>query len=842
MNLCEPKLLLLLRHCFLTIGLFYLSLHKILFETMRKILLFVHLLVAGVLCAQETTNLTVTLEFGSNVDAGKVSVSIPTLKYNKEALFSYTADDAPSNAYGRAFMAINKKWVDDAGNFHIGMERTTGYTPEKTLGYTDGCGVERRMNIGVAVWPTNGTKWHPLFMDRITEGKGYNYMLWQELMPILDFGGSAYFHDVNDNKDDPDRWDPGVKDDILKGFAQDQEKTYLKTGRRMKVLMRPSNNNTYIEAANEYDDIVMSWAEGSPSKPLDPFGDQDFLKKVGTRYMYRDNPDYVMQWLTEGFFPEDPSKRTWRHLFTHGVTPEFVELLTKINDTWGKDGTDALWMATVDEAYEYFYMRKNAVISKTVSGKKVTISLKVPTGRNFYFQDLSLLVDGVPAPTKVTVSDNANTLSWNHKEGQALVNLGFNPLTVARAEKYTRKYEISGETEDKEDALYFINQLKPQLQTAFLNRVNKGQRVTPIVLQNVALNRGMEYSFYADAYFEFDASEEVTHYKAGETVDLSTQAWKPLEGKKAWFTLAKALGRKVAYVQVKNATNESPIYAGALSLRETINMPADGVAFVTSIAPTLTTDELVEYRTHEGRVANLLKDAHKTSEVTIRSTLGEELGIYYHTTKLPGNPGRKTTGEFPVIATNETGYPDEWISNCLNYMESRTPEVITPHRLLFMVPNGEYQVRIFGSSKNKASSHIENLFYEVNGVVQSPTFSMQNNGRNYMMFNNVVVDNSYIVIKYWSNPATGNMAPINLVEFRSKSFLTGMGQPAAEKKNLNVKTEKGKVILSAEKQKFVAIYTAEGLFMGNYRVNEVPTEVTLPGGIYIIDDAKVLVP
>lgn len=799
---------------------------------MKKLLPIVVLLfLSAFVYSQEKVNLSVTIEFPSNIDANAVTVTIPKLKYDKKVIFSYTSDDANAEAYGKAFRVINKKWVDNAAYFHVGQETTTGYTPTKTLGYTDGCGNERRMPIGAAIWPNNSNANIKQFMDREREGSGYRYMLWQDLIPILDFGGSPYFHDVNNYN----AWNDNNKNDIIKGFAEDQQKTWLKTGRKMKVLMRPGNNNVYIDAAKEYEDIVMSWAGGAPAEKIYPNDEPTLLNTVGARYI--DNMD-VIQKMTEAYNKENPE---WYHWATHGITSEAIQALTQVSDTWGKGGSDIAWMATVDEVYEYLYMRKNTTITKKVDGNKLTINLAVSTDKNFYFKDLSLVVNGGGNPTQITVSDRVETLSWKASGNKTLVNVGFDSSITSRAEKYTRLYEVSGKGEDKDDALYFVNQLKPDLQKAFLNRINSGKRITPIALANVAFNKGVEFSLSTDAYFEATPDQTPTHYRVGETVDLATQEWKPWTGGKMPFTLSSPLGYKIAYVQVKNATNESQIYSGSLQLLKSISMPQEGLEILASLTPTSLPGNNIQYEKHNGKTVNLMNAHYK--ELTLQTSKGEELCTYFHNAqRYPGSPGYNQTGEYPDISNNQTGYPLEWVNHCLYYMEYHIPEVIVPNRLVFMVPNGKYQVRIFGSSKNAKAANYNNLFYEVNGQRKTPKFSMRNNGKDFLVFDDVVVDNSHIIIKYWSDSTRDNMAPINFIEMRSKSYITGIDKPAVAEEGLNIISEKGKLIISSRNPQTVSLYTISGMLLGKYQINESDTEIEVEQGIYIVNDQKILVP
>ena len=329
---------------------------------------------------RRSVELTITLPDGT--DANAVTVEFPVLKYNKRFIFTYTADDGPVGAYGKVWSAVNKKWVDDEKYYHIGQARGSGYVPEKTLGYTDGCGVEHRLPVGVAIWPNCGSNTIKYMDDDPKSPAQYPYIIWRELPPILDFGGEIYFHNI-----DQDKWG---KDDplrIVEGLKEDQAKTIAKLGRRMKVMMRPDGNNNYITAATMYDDMEMSFAENTPAVYLYPSDDPDLYKSVGQRKMYTDDNTAEMEWIRGIHDLDNP---VWAHLFTHTPMQPIVDLLTSINDAYGKDGDDSCWMASVDEVYEWWFVRKNSTMRKEVNGQTVKFIISAPVGQHFYHRDLCL--------------------------------------------------------------------------------------------------------------------------------------------------------------------------------------------------------------------------------------------------------------------------------------------------------------------------------------------------------------------------------------------------------------------------------------------------------------------
>ena len=466
----------------------------------------------------EKIHLEFSLNGISNTD--NLRISLPVIKYNKEWIFTYTADDGPVGAYGKVLQAVNQKWIDDEQFFHIGQTKSTGYQSTKTLGYTDGCGIEKRLPIGVSIWPNCGNSYNPNFMDKYKADKYYPYITWEELIPILDFGGSIYFHNVNE-----DKWDKTDPNDIISGLKEDQYKTFNKTGRRMKVMMRPDGNNNYITAAENYDEIKMIFAEGSPAIDIYPLEDPNLEKAICLRNISSDDFLKDSTWIAQIHDLKSPK---WCHLFTHNPGQNTINLLTSVNNQYGKDGLNDVWMANVDEVYEYWHMRKYIKIEKNITNSILTIDLEVPTDTLFYHKDLSLIISGIEKKINLTnYTANVYGFSSSYLEKDSmLVNINFDSLLLERAERYTHTYELNKDEESKNDALYFINQLSEERKIVLLNRINNISSDKQIDINSFRINNGIANTTSQEVQITFSATKQPTHYKIGETTNLANQEWK----------------------------------------------------------------------------------------------------------------------------------------------------------------------------------------------------------------------------------------------------------------------------------------------------------------------------
>lgn len=466
-------------------------------------------------------DVTVTLPEGETADS--VKVEFPKLKFNKRVLMSYTMDDGVAGAYDRIFTVINKKWNDTLDFCHQGVPPSTGSMFEKTLGYTDGTGIEKRFTAGVAIWPQAGNTYMANFMRKEKPPADWRdpYLKWYEIPLLLDFGFSVYEH--NTGTDDP-------KDvaKIAAGFVRCQEITRKElNGRGFKVLMEPDGNYAYCEAAKLYPPIKMTCNQGrGNSKMHHPLTDEvEFDKTViQRRFLTTKTPEEELAYCRKN---HDDANPVWYHLSTHRPGPFLQKLLRMINDAFGKDGVDDIWFATCDEYYEYVFMRKHTSIKVKPEGRQLTVSLTIPQGEDFYYNDLSLLVSGIKAPGQVAVSagTNVNALSWAKAGEVLLVNVGFNPLVLDRAQRYTARFEGSRLEGDREDALYFVSQLRKDLQAPYRSRIEAVALRKPLMIEEMSVGKGEGKGHAWTFPIAFKSNRVPTEYKALDHRDHIGEKW-----------------------------------------------------------------------------------------------------------------------------------------------------------------------------------------------------------------------------------------------------------------------------------------------------------------------------
>lgn len=349
-----------------------------------------------------------TIECASEAEANSLGLSIPKLKFNKEAVISLTADDASASHYCALFNYIHNRPYSLGYFFHHNqydagdLPKADAAHPDdaifaplgKTLGFTDGCGIERRITFDCAIW-ANAKSGENIMMDWIipvdpSANNQYRfmtpYLVWGDLIPMLEFGCSISQHNVDTPK-------PETSEGILNGYILDTIKTLQKINRGFKILTRPDGNNTYVNVSLAFPQHLAIIGENAPTVFQYPFSENFNMYKC---LQQRRFPTEATDYITEVISPEmqkSKEERRWMHIGIHRAGQTSLDYVLWLNNNLGKDGSDVAWMTTPDEFYEYWYMRKYAKIVKTVIGATANLDIYIPKGQYFYFPELTFMTN-----------------------------------------------------------------------------------------------------------------------------------------------------------------------------------------------------------------------------------------------------------------------------------------------------------------------------------------------------------------------------------------------------------------------------------------------------------------
>jgi|GEM_PF-2079539 len=513
-------------------------------------------------CVKDTVNvleLTITLPQG--VDPNAISLEFPALKYNKKLAVSWINDDGLS-PWNWVYNLVNKKFVSTAGGtFHLGMANTTGYTPTKFLEYTDGAGVKHRFASSVAVFSY-------LLKAMGKDALQANNIEWaspKELRIMADFGFTTVYHNLKESYDGGPVSDKATFNRLL---ALNGQEILDLTNRMPKILAEPDGNHQYITYGISNSLIQMQTAQEEIVTSIKPFSGSMTLdkNKVTVKRVFVEGTNFIKdrinQLKTE--LNGNPVDRTWMIIGNHTASANIEGVFfTQVDSLFGASGNDYVWFPSVDEFYEYWFLRNQTTYIKTVKGQQVKFKFKLPDVKNFYFNSLSVMLSGITDTTGVTVesSEMCNGMSYAMNEGKLLVNLDYNTDLIAKVEKYIQQFNTSMSTSDLEDAQYFTQMLKPGVREIYQDQLN--EYVSGPSLKSISINFGEESTSSRAVTVTASFKRTATHYMISEDPNFIGASWKDYVSNMT-LTLSNVPGNHTVYVKLKNDFDESTIASASI--------------------------------------------------------------------------------------------------------------------------------------------------------------------------------------------------------------------------------------------------------------------------------------
>lgn len=286
---------------------------------------------------------SIIIHFSSAPATYKLSKS--PLKYNKDFAYSFTLDDGKLDAYTVAFPF-----------FRGGIANNTSYPG---LSYTDGCGNKIPFRGGLAMTSINTIGEDP----HIT---GEGNIKWPQVSEMYSAGWNVFNHSLNHAA--------GVGTNYTYQITENRSYIRSKTGIDPTHFVIPSGDINYIAPAYSNGMKAIYNENGFPGtdgfkvdgaitlnefKLYRRFLDDDRFNTTNIK----DKIDFIAAQSTNG-------NHYWFSEFTHHVSPQpkggslifstFEYYMNYIHNTYGQKGSDRIWMAPLQEVYEYLMVREKA--------------------------------------------------------------------------------------------------------------------------------------------------------------------------------------------------------------------------------------------------------------------------------------------------------------------------------------------------------------------------------------------------------------------------------------------------------------------------------------------------
>ena len=286
------------------------------------------------------------------------------------------------------------------------------------------------------------------------------------MIDIVNYGNSIAFHNVNTKE-------IHNIDSIQKHYLIGQDSIQKRlSGRKCKTLSEPDGNIDYTTAAINLDDIKTITAEGG--EKVYPFHNLTNLENHTLNRVFHDSLDDFKQVIEqERSIPT--VDRCAINIGVHSTDAFWTDFLLWLNDTYGKDGEDCVWMPSQEEYYEYNYYRMHGKIEKSANGSTLKLIVNLPSQEYFYYPSVTINLKGLKKEDIKSIESNSAVtgLSYGNYQDGVMLNIDCRRFLVEHATHFVEQYEKDKTNQsNKADALYFVNMLKESSKKAeLLNRI-----------------------------------------------------------------------------------------------------------------------------------------------------------------------------------------------------------------------------------------------------------------------------------------------------------------------------------------------------------------------------------
>ena len=359
--------------------------------------------------------------FFDNVLSSPPSVFKASLKYNKDFAYSLTLDDATSDAFTYALPLLRGGSLKEFD------------TPFKGLFFTDGCGNDVPFRAGIA-WNSvtfNGNDTH--------NGDVPGIMTWRQLDTLYDYGWDVLNHSYSHSSvftNQMSRAD--YVNEVIKNQVAVREKTAKHL--EMPIFVVPSGDIAYQDIALQLGNKVVFDQSGNNLigvGGLQIDGDLN-LSNLKIHRQKIEESIYTPNLLENVAGKSQNGGHYWYNEFTHRIDNfygngfnfySFKNQMQKIADNWGKNGTDRVLMAPLQEIFEYLVLRQTVKMATSITGQKMDITFdisQVPTWLRR--KTLTIIVNSNINFSRVDVPNNVKK-TFKGIGNQKIINIDFSQYT-----------------------------------------------------------------------------------------------------------------------------------------------------------------------------------------------------------------------------------------------------------------------------------------------------------------------------------------------------------------------------------------------------------------------------
>ena len=341
----------------------------------------------------------------------QLSTRLAPLKYNKDFAYSFSLDDGLKDAYTNAFKAMNGGVAEDGQN----------YPP---LVMTDGCGNDIEFSGALAIYSINqyGQDLHIQTPGNIK---------WSEILEMYGKGWDVLNHTYAHHA--------GEGTDYVFQIEENQRYVQTMTGIKMRNFVIPSGDLNYkpyafslgMHTVSAYNASFLGFPNGIDVDENIPAQNMTVYRRL--LYDSQFPPAVISSAIDAIAAGCNQNQHIWFNDFTHRVSliekassirfSTYVHYLNHLYQTYGKAGNDRIWVAGLQQVYEYLILRDMTDRSGYWDGLDYHLIIdRSRLDKELTRYAWTILVD-TDQPFTVTCITPGVDLSFNGTPGAGLINL-----------------------------------------------------------------------------------------------------------------------------------------------------------------------------------------------------------------------------------------------------------------------------------------------------------------------------------------------------------------------------------------------------------------------------------